>query len=128
MLFAAMGDPAEVAAGKLTLGVIREELARIVRQRAADDPNLHYLDGLELYGEADAAGLPLPDQSHPDAATHADRRTVRRPGLRARRPVRLTAPQTTRRHRTRRVPDPVSGSCGSDGSDQGWPWYPCCCG
>ncbi|MFF7789610.1 GDSL-type esterase/lipase family protein [Streptomyces sp. NPDC007991] len=68
--FAAMGDPAEVPAGKLTLGVIREELSRIVRQRAAADPNLHYLDGLDLYGASDAARLPLPDEVHPDAATH----------------------------------------------------------
>ncbi|MEE1928536.1 GDSL-type esterase/lipase family protein [Streptomyces sp. TRM 70351] len=68
--FQALGDPAERAAGKLTLGVIREELARIVAQRAADDPNLHHLDGRELYGEADFAELPLPDQLHPDAATH----------------------------------------------------------
>ncbi|GAB3985629.1 SGNH/GDSL hydrolase family protein [Actinoallomurus acanthiterrae] len=66
----AAGDPAEIVAGKLTLGVIREELARIVKQRAADDPALHYLDGRELYGEADFAELPLPDQLHPDAATH----------------------------------------------------------
>ena len=68
--FSAMGDPAEVAAGKLTLAVIREELSRIVRQRAADDPNIHYLDGRDLYGESDAAELPLPDEVHPDAATH----------------------------------------------------------
>ncbi|MER7404106.1 GDSL-type esterase/lipase family protein [Streptomyces sp. NPDC000070] len=68
--FSAMGDPAEVVTGKLTLGVIRQELSRIVRQRAADDPNLHYLDGLDLYGESDAAELPLPDEIHPDAATH----------------------------------------------------------
>ncbi|MFD5512963.1 GDSL-type esterase/lipase family protein [Streptomyces sp. NPDC059761] len=68
--FRAAGDPAERAAGKLTLGVIREELARIVEQRAAEDPNLHYLDGRELYGEADFAELPLPDQLHPDAASH----------------------------------------------------------
>ncbi|MFJ9411031.1 GDSL-type esterase/lipase family protein [Streptomyces sp. NPDC101393] len=68
--FRAMGDPAERAAGKLTLSVIRDELDRIVKQRAADDPNLHYLDGRELYGEADFAELPLPDQLHPDAATH----------------------------------------------------------
>ena len=68
--FRATGDPAERAAGKLTLGVIREELDRIVRQRAADDPNLYLLDGLELYGEQDAADLPLPDALHPDAATH----------------------------------------------------------
>lgn len=41
-----------------------------MKQRAADDPHLHYLDGLGLYGEADFAELPLPDQLHPDAATH----------------------------------------------------------
>ncbi|MGW0534004.1 GDSL-type esterase/lipase family protein [Streptomyces sp. NPDC003032] len=68
--FKAMGDPAERAAGKLTLNVIRDELARIVKQRAADDPNLHHLDGRDLYGQADFAELPLPDQLHPDAATH----------------------------------------------------------
>ncbi|MFI9237170.1 GDSL-type esterase/lipase family protein [Streptomyces sp. NPDC053079] len=68
--FRAAGDPAERAGGKLTLNVIRDELARIVKQRAADDPNLYYLDGRDLYGEADFAELPLPDQLHPDAATH----------------------------------------------------------
>jgi hypothetical protein len=68
--FRATGDPAERASGKLTLSVIRDELARIVAQRAADDPNLHHLDGRELYGEADFAELPLPDRLHPDAATH----------------------------------------------------------
>ncbi|MFJ3692497.1 GDSL-type esterase/lipase family protein [Streptomyces sp. NPDC090052] len=68
--FRAIGDPAERAAGKLTLTIIRAELSRIVEQRAADDPHLHYLDGNELYGEADSAELPLPDQLHPDAETH----------------------------------------------------------
>ncbi|MBL1100281.1 GDSL-type esterase/lipase family protein [Streptomyces coffeae] len=68
--FRAAGDPAERTSGKLTLEVIRDELVRIVKQRAADDPNLHYLDGRELYGQADFAELPLPDQLHPDAATH----------------------------------------------------------
>ncbi|MEU3407116.1 GDSL-type esterase/lipase family protein [Streptomyces sp. NPDC006670] len=68
--FRATGDPAERAAGKLTLTVIREELARIVAQRSAEDPHLYHLDGRELYGEADAAELPLPDALHPDAATH----------------------------------------------------------
>ncbi|MFF7052928.1 GDSL-type esterase/lipase family protein [Streptomyces griseorubiginosus] len=68
--FRTMGDPAERATGKLTLQVIREELARIVKQRAAEDPHLHYLDGRELYGEPDAADRPLPDDLHPDAATH----------------------------------------------------------
>ncbi|WP_242582131.1 GDSL-type esterase/lipase family protein [Streptomyces sp. MST-110588] len=68
--FRAAGDPAERAAGKLTLNVIRDELSRLVKQRATDDPNLHLLDGRDLYGEADFAELPLPDQLHPDAATH----------------------------------------------------------
>lgn len=68
--FVATGDPAERAAGKLTLRTIREELARIVAQREMEDPHLHYLDGCELYGEVDHAELPLPDQLHPDAATH----------------------------------------------------------
>ena len=68
--FRATGDPAERSSGKLTLVVIRDELARIVKQRAADDPNLHYLDGRELYGETDFAELPLSDHLHPDATTH----------------------------------------------------------
>ncbi|NUQ95544.1 MAG: lipase [Streptomyces sp.] len=68
--FQAMGDPGERASGKLALGVIRDELARIVTQRAAEDPNLNYLDGRELYGESDHDELPLPDQLHPDADTH----------------------------------------------------------
>ncbi|MCS0604815.1 GDSL-type esterase/lipase family protein [Streptomyces sp. LP11] len=69
--FRAAGDPAEVADGKLTLAVIRAELSRIVRERTADDPGLHHLDGRALYGEADAGELPLPDGLHPDAAAHA---------------------------------------------------------
>ncbi|MFE9823173.1 GDSL-type esterase/lipase family protein [Streptomyces sp. NPDC005791] len=74
--FRAGGDPAETAAGKLTLSTIRGELARIVEQRAAEDPHLYHLDGRALYGEQDAAELPLPDALHPDAATH--RRTGER--------------------------------------------------
>ncbi|MEU9733676.1 GDSL-type esterase/lipase family protein [Streptomyces sp. NPDC048002] len=68
--FVATGDPAERAAGKLTLTVIREELARVVEQRRAEDPHLRHLDGRDLYGERDHAELPLPDALHPDAATH----------------------------------------------------------
>ncbi|MFD9188346.1 GDSL-type esterase/lipase family protein [Streptomyces phaeochromogenes] len=68
--FRATGDPAERAAGRLTLNVIRDELARVVEQRAADDPNLHYLDGRDLYGEKDHAEFPLPDAVHPDPAGH----------------------------------------------------------
>ncbi|MEE1770160.1 SGNH/GDSL hydrolase family protein [Streptomyces sp. JV185] len=68
--FKATGDPAERAAGRLTLTIIRDELARIVGQRSADDPNLHYLDGRDLYGEKDYAEFPLPDEVHPDPAGH----------------------------------------------------------
>ncbi|TDD61885.1 lipase [Kribbella antibiotica] len=70
LTFAARGNPDEVADGKLTLAVIRTELAKIVAQRAAEDPNLHYLDGLDLYGEPDTAAHPLLDNLHPDADTH----------------------------------------------------------
>ncbi|MGW0170105.1 GDSL-type esterase/lipase family protein [Streptomyces sp. NPDC003343] len=68
--FKATGDPAERAAGRLTLNVIRDALARIVEQRAVDDPHLHHLDGRRLYGETDYAELPLPDEVHPDPAGH----------------------------------------------------------
>lgn len=70
VVFRAAGDPAGLAAGQLSLTVVREELRRIVASRAATDPRLHFLDGHELYGEADFAELPLPDQLHPDAASH----------------------------------------------------------
>lgn len=68
--FVATGDRTEVAAGKLTLTVIRDELARIAAERGESDPQLHYLDGRELYGEADADELPLLDALHPDGAMH----------------------------------------------------------
>ena len=68
--FLATGDPAEVPSGKLTLRVIREELARIVAQRAEADPEIRYLDGLDLYGASDHEQLPLPDNLHPDGETH----------------------------------------------------------
>jgi hypothetical protein len=68
--FRATGDPAERKAGKLTLTVIRDELRRIVQQRATSDPHLRYLDGLELYGQQDFTDLPLPDQLHPDGRAH----------------------------------------------------------
>jgi hypothetical protein len=66
--FRATGDPDDPT--RLTLTLIRRELARIVAERAETDSHLHHLDGRELYGDADLADLPLPDQLHPDAATH----------------------------------------------------------
>ena len=70
LAFRATGDPAEVAAGKLTLTVIRDELERIVSERQATDPHLTYLDGRELYSADDAVDHPMLDNLHPDAATH----------------------------------------------------------
>ncbi len=68
--FKAEGKPEEVAAGKLTLSVIRDMLQAIIARRTETDANIHYLDGRTLYGEADAARFPLPDALHPDAAAH----------------------------------------------------------
>jgi hypothetical protein len=68
--FVATGDPAAVSRGSLTLSVIRDQLADLVAARMANDPNLHYLDGHDLYGPSDEADHPLPDALHPDAATH----------------------------------------------------------
>ncbi|MER7850156.1 GDSL-type esterase/lipase family protein [Kitasatospora sp. NPDC096077] len=66
--FRATGEP---GGGRLTLSLIREELARIVEARVAEgDPHLHYLDGRLLYGEADYEEFPLPDGLHPSAETH----------------------------------------------------------
>lgn len=68
--FRATGLPSDSAAGKLTLTSIRRELARIVTERRRADPQLQYLDGLTLYGPADAEHRPLPDALHPDEETH----------------------------------------------------------
>ncbi|MEU3020307.1 GDSL-type esterase/lipase family protein [Nocardiopsis sp. NPDC007018] len=69
-VFQATGSAAEASAGKLTLTSVRETLSRIVRERAAEDPYLSYLDGRDLYGEKDHEELPLPDRLHPDTAAH----------------------------------------------------------
>ncbi|MBB4682878.1 GDSL-type esterase/lipase family protein [Amycolatopsis jiangsuensis] len=66
--FVATGDSADQERGRLTLRVVRDTLAELAGHRA--DPNLHYLDGTTLYGEQDAAELPLLDALHPDAVAH----------------------------------------------------------
>lgn len=73
--FVALGDPADAlvsnpALRRLTLSGIRDHLGEIAARRQADDPHLTYVDGLDLYGPADEAAHPLPDNLHPDAATH----------------------------------------------------------
>lgn len=52
--------------GELTLRGIREILSELVAVRAATDPNIHYLDGLQLFNETEA--LTMPDGIHPDAS------------------------------------------------------------
>ncbi|WP_217144548.1 SGNH/GDSL hydrolase family protein [Streptomyces sp. AC627_RSS907] len=64
----ALGDPAEVATGALTLAVVRAELERIVTARQKRDPNLHYLDGRVLLGPEEAADLA--DGLHPTAPAY----------------------------------------------------------
>ncbi len=62
--FVAVPRSPELMEGALTLVRIRELLAAIVAaRRAAGDQALHYLDGLELFGAADAHLLP--DDLHP---------------------------------------------------------------
>jgi hypothetical protein len=59
--------PKQMEEGALTLRRIRELLTQIVDDRRRHgDPNLHLLDGLDLFGPDDADGLP--DGLHPDAA------------------------------------------------------------
>ena len=56
----------EIRNGCLTLVRVREIIADVVaRRRGAGDENLHYLDGLSLFGAADADDLP--DDLHPSA-------------------------------------------------------------
>lgn len=69
MRFIATGDPGATARGRLSLEVVRDLLAGVVRDRA-DDPFLGYLDGLDLYGADDFAACSLPDGLHPDSPTH----------------------------------------------------------
>lgn len=67
--FTATGTAGDELQGRLTLNVIRREMRSLVERRAADT-NLHYLEGAVLYGEGDAADLPLPDNLHPDTEAH----------------------------------------------------------
>lgn len=64
----ALGDPAQVAAGALTLAVVRAELERIVATRRTRDPHLHHLDGRELLGPDEADDLA--DGLHPTATAY----------------------------------------------------------
>lgn len=65
--FYARERPAFLATGALTLSRIRELISdAVARRRAAGDGNLHYVDGLDLFGPDDAGDMP--DQLHPNRA------------------------------------------------------------
>ncbi len=67
--FVAVGDAEDSVGGALTLRRIRELLTREVeRRRQEGDRSIHYLDGLDLFGEDDAMGLP--DGLHPDGPSY----------------------------------------------------------
>ena len=72
--FQATGAPdtpeTPAALRRLTLTTIRAELAAVLAHRRDADPQLHYVDGLDLYGPQDEAAHPLPDGLHPDGDTH----------------------------------------------------------
>lgn len=55
----------DLATGALSLGRIRELIASIVEVRQKVDPNLHLMDGRDLFSESDLADLP--DGLHPNA-------------------------------------------------------------
>jgi lysophospholipase L1-like esterase len=55
--------PAEFATGALTLQRTRELLEEVVKKRS--DKNIHFMDGLSLFGPNDEANLP--DRLHPDS-------------------------------------------------------------
>ncbi|RIX28570.1 SGNH/GDSL hydrolase family protein [Amnibacterium setariae] len=67
--FIATGAPGDTALGRLTLRVVREAIGEVLEHR--DDPALHLVDGLRLYGREDAERIPLPDGLHPDTDGHA---------------------------------------------------------
>lgn len=69
MRYIAPGSPQDTSADRLTLTSIREALAEVASART-DDPHLHYVSGLDLFGPADADRLPLPDSLHPSAEAH----------------------------------------------------------
>ncbi|UEJ81329.1 GDSL-type esterase/lipase family protein [Brachybacterium halotolerans subsp. kimchii] len=67
--FMSIGDPADIAGGRLDLPAVREALAEVCAAR--EDSQLHHIDGLDLYGAQDEAELPLPDALHPGPEAHA---------------------------------------------------------
>ncbi|WP_333619137.1 SGNH/GDSL hydrolase family protein [Dietzia sp.] len=68
--YRATGDPADINAGAMTLRTVRTDMSALVARRRVSDPNLHLVDGLELFGESDAERFPLADRLHPGPEAH----------------------------------------------------------
>ena len=69
--YLATGAAEDVAAGKLTLRTAREVIAEVVAARRTHDPNLHFVDGLTLFGADDETAHPPADRLHPPEDAHA---------------------------------------------------------
>ncbi|WES64424.1 SGNH/GDSL hydrolase family protein [Microbacter sp. GSS18] len=74
------GTEEDVQAGALSMRVAREQLREIVEARRSRGEPTALLDGLELYGPADATTDPLSDSLHPngDQSERIGRRLARR--------------------------------------------------
>ena len=82
--YLATGTAEDAAAGKPTLRAAREVIGEVVAQRRAADPNLHFVDGLTLFGAEDETAYPSADRLHPPEDAHAviaDRFTTAISGL-----------------------------------------------
>ena len=58
--------PPELAVGALDLRRVRELMATVIHARQGEDPHLHLIDGLDLFGADDV--VDLDDGLHPNAA------------------------------------------------------------
>ncbi|MDA1077319.1 MAG: lipase, partial [Proteobacteria bacterium] len=65
--FVTLPGHAEIRTGCMSLTRVRQIIAEVIETRtSAGDQNLHYVDGLTLFGAADAGDLP--DDLHPNPA------------------------------------------------------------
>jgi hypothetical protein len=64
----ALGTEADLAAGALSMRIVREQLCELVGERAARGDAVHYLSGLDLLGLSESADLY--DGIHPNAAAY----------------------------------------------------------
>lgn len=66
------GAKNDVDKGALSMRRSRHDVAYVAQMRAAAGENIHYLDGLSLYGPQDTERYTLPDSLHPDADLYAE--------------------------------------------------------